>query len=160
MASFRKHLVFLSGTFFYIGKIPGPGGTIGSCAVYGPAILLLKNGISPLTFTVIWAVTAFITTMLSVYVGRNTDEVFGKPDPNEVVVDEVAGASISLLFYPFRFSIEGIILLFFLFRFFDIVKPFGIRKLENIKGGFGIVLDDLAAGIIPLGIIQVSRYIV
>jgi len=160
MTALKKHVVLLSGTVFYIGKIPGPGGTIGSCAVYGPAALLMYSGVSETLFNGIWAVTACIAVIMSVFVGRNASKVFGKADPNEVVIDEVAGASLSLLFYPFRLEVGGIILLFFLFRFFDIVKPFGIRKLENIPDGFGIVMDDIGAGVIPLALIHISRFVV
>ena len=96
----------------------------------------------------------------SVYTGRNAVEVFGRPDPNCVVMDEVAGACLTLLFFPFsgKMLIPGIIGAFFVFRFFDIFKPLGIRKLEPIGKGFGIVLDDMGAGLGALILIQISRF--
>lgn len=159
MLSCKKNLVRISGTFLYIGRIPGPGGTIGSLVVYGPAFLMVYSGVHEPLFTCIWACVCSVSALLSVFVGRNALGVFGKTDPNEVVIDEIAGASLSLLLYPSAFSGPGIVSLFLLFRFFDILKPFGIRKLEHVGGGLGIVLDDLAAGFFPLVIIQISRFI-
>lgn len=74
-------------------------------------------------------------------------------DPQTVVVDEVLGMGVTLLFLPktLFFYIAG----FALFRFFDIKKPWIIRKLEAMHGGWGIMLDDLAAGIAANLLLQV-----
>ncbi len=67
------------------------------------------------------------------------------PDPTQIVIDEIAGQILCLLWVP----ISGISLIvgFFLFRFFDIVKPYPVRHSERLKGGWGIVCDDLIAGL-------------
>lgn len=81
--------------------------------------------------------------------------LYGKIDPREVVVDEVAGQAVTFL--PVRFLLTGVLsssqiwvitlLGFFLFRFFDISKPWPIRKLEALPEGWGILADDLLAGV-------------
>ena len=67
-----------------------------------------------------------------------------------MVIDEVAGFLLTTAFLPYSWL--SLCLGFFLFRFFDILKPFPIKRLESIKGGVGIVLDDLMAGVYAWGI--------
>ena len=75
-----------------------------------------------------------------------------KKDPSEAVIDEVVGMGISLLFVPK--SIALYIVAFLLFRFFDITKIYPIKKFEKLPGGWGIMLDDVVAGIFSLGVLQ------
>lgn len=78
---------------------------------------------------------------------------FGLRDPRPVVIDEVAGQWVALLLAP----PEWIPLLagFLLFRFFDILKPLGIRRIESLPSGWGIMADDMAAGLVSLALLQV-----
>jgi len=156
----ENNVIRLVGTVFYIGCIPGPGGTYGSAVVFGAAALLLWAGISQPVFSAVWGVTAAAAGALSVYVGRHTERIFGVPDPNEVVIDEVAGSAVSLLGFPVGFSFAGLVCCFFLFRFFDIVKPLGIRRLEGLGGGWGLVADDAAAGLLVLAAAVTSGFFV
>lgn len=66
-------------------------------------------------------------------------------DPTHVVIDEIAGMSLTLLFIPS--SYQNIFAGFILFRFFDILKPLGIKKMENMRRGWGIMFDDILAGV-------------
>lgn len=66
-------------------------------------------------------------------------------DSSRFTIDEIAGMLISLLFIPINW--QNILAAFVLFRFFDILKPFGIRQLEKVHGGWGVMLDDVLAGI-------------
>ncbi|SFA53410.1 Phosphatidylglycerophosphatase A [Pedobacter suwonensis] len=79
------------------------------------------------------------------------EEIWGK-DHNRVVIDEVAGMCITLLLIPLKwqYTLIGLIL----FRFFDILKPFGIRRLEELPGGWGVMADDVLAGIYANIILQ------
>jgi phosphatidylglycerophosphatase A len=70
----------------------------------------------------------------------------GQPDPARIVVDEVCGQLVALAFLPAAWLPIG--LSFALFRFFDIIKPGPIRRLERLPGGWGIMADDLAAGLV------------
>lgn len=76
--------------------------------------------------------------------GREAARV-GARDPGSVVVDEIAGMLVALVAHPA--SLLGVLALFGLFRVFDVWKPFPIRQLERLPGGWGIVADDLAAGL-------------
>jgi phosphatidylglycerophosphatase A len=69
----------------------------------------------------------------------------GNSDPSEVVIDEVMGMAVTLAFMPL--TAKAIWIGFFLFRLFDILKPFPARHSENLPGGWGIVMDDVVAGI-------------
>jgi phosphatidylglycerophosphatase A len=157
-----RFIVNAAGTFFFVGRIPGPGGTIGSAAVYGPALLILWAGVPAFWFTAGSAVVLVAAFALSVFVGRHAEEVFGEPDPNCVVLDEVAGVALTLLWFPFveHHQWQGILAAFFLFRFFDVFKPLGIRRLEAVPRGYGIVLDDIGAALAAWVLIQVARFLV
>jgi phosphatidylglycerophosphatase A len=71
---------------------------------------------------------------------------FGRKDPGAVVVDEVVGQMIVLVALP-RPGVKGLLVAYLLFRAFDVIKPFPARRLEHLPGGWGIMLDDVAAGL-------------
>jgi phosphatidylglycerophosphatase A len=77
--------------------------------------------------------------------------MIGKKDPSEVILDEFAAMPLVFLFNPYVYGGKSALLLillgFLLFRLFDITKPFGIKALEKLPGGFGIVLDDVMAAV-------------
>ena len=79
----------------------------------------------------------------------------GRTDPGFVVIDEVIGQWIALLGSPADWR-HGLIALV-LFRLFDITKPFPVRRLERLPGGWGIVFDDVAAGLYALGVASLLR---
>lgn len=142
----RFHKIVAS--VFGIGYVRKGGGSIAAlfyCSIW----LLLPAGYS----TIIWQViiTIFII-LIGIWNGNNVDPLWGK-DSSKVVIDEVAGMAISLLYVPqsFKYVCIG----FILFRFFDIVKPLGIKKLEDLPKGWGVMADDVLAGIYSLIIIQV-----
>jgi phosphatidylglycerophosphatase A len=92
-------------------------------------------------------VTIFLVTMAGIWAATRSERLFGKEDPSEVVIDEVAGQMIALLSGPFWLHTWwSIFTAFLLFRVFDIWKPYPIRRLENLETGLGIMADDLAAG--------------
>ncbi|MGD0735830.1 MAG: phosphatidylglycerophosphatase A [Terracidiphilus sp.] len=143
-------------TFFGagLGK-PGPG-TWGSVAAYllwalfawfaHPTPLILLYGLFLLiAFALVLGIPA------STIVARES----GRKDPQFVVIDEVAGQWIALLFCPpdWRYGLISLVL----FRLFDITKPFPIRRIENLPEGWGIVLDDVAAGLYALGVASLLR---
>lgn len=75
-------------------------------------------------------------------------------DPSRVVIDEVVGQWIVLLAIPTNFQLWHVVVALALFRFFDIVKPLGVRKMENFKGGWGIMADDILAGVYGFIVLQ------
>ncbi|MEJ6736387.1 MAG: phosphatidylglycerophosphatase A [Flavobacteriales bacterium] len=98
-----------------------------------------------------------ITTILGIIATDKLEEDWGK-DPSKVVLDEVIGMWITMMFVPLSFL--NVLIGFILFRFFDIAKPLGIRKLESLKGGIGVMADDILAGIYANISLQIIIYII
>jgi phosphatidylglycerophosphatase A len=96
-------------------------------------------------------ITAIITA-LGIWSGNNVEPLWGK-DHGRVVIDEVAGMCISLLFIPV--TINYVIAALVLFRFFDIVKPLYIKKMEALPGGWGVMMDDVLAGVYANIVLQI-----
>jgi phosphatidylglycerophosphatase A len=142
---------FAVATFFGAGRLrPGPG-TWGSMA----AVLLwaaFAGLVHPRPHVLLLALVLGIALALLFGIPAATIAAreSGREDPGFVVIDEVAGQWVALLFAPADWTHALIALL--LFRLFDITKPFPIRRLENLPGGWGIVFDDVAAGLYALGI--------
>ena len=84
-----------------------------------------------------------VVTLIGVWSSNVVEGIWGK-DPSRVVIDEVAGMCIGLLFLPVQ--LKYVASAFILFRFFDIAKPLFIRKMELLPGGWGIMMDDVLAG--------------
>jgi phosphatidylglycerophosphatase A len=94
---------------------------------------------------VFWQILiTILITAVGIFSATKVEAGWGK-DSSKVVIDEVAGMSVGLLLVPV--NIKYIIGALILFRIFDIAKPLGIRKLENLRGGWGVMADDLLAGI-------------
>lgn len=128
----------LIGSGFYTGYIKKASGTFGSLAAF--VIYLIPGFENP--SIMIFFITLFI--LIGVPIARKFESIYGE-DPKEYTNDEVIGMWISLLFIPKK--IWWIILAFFIWRAFDIIKPFPVRKLESVKNGWGVLLDDILAGI-------------
>lgn len=133
-------------TFFGIGYLPVMPGTYASLAGLLIYLCLKNNLYAYLAVTLLLTVTGFI-------VSRRAEELFGSQDPNEVVIDEVSGMLVAYLFVPF--SVNAVVAGFLIFRLVDIVKVFPINLLERIKGGTGIMIDDVVGGIMTNIILQI-----
>lgn len=84
--------------------------------------------------------------------------IFGGRDPRYIVCDEIIGFLVAIYMVPF--TLFNMVTLFLLFRFFDILKPFPIRVIEErIRGGWGIVLDDVMAGLYANLSLRVLRWV-
>ncbi len=134
-----RRLVTVFSTGLYSGYCPVAPGTAGTIVAI-PLYLALSK--LPVPF---YAITVVAFLFMSCWFAGAAETIFAGRDNERIVIDEISGFLVTMGFLgsepPYIFS--G----FFLFRFFDIVKPFPIRKLENLKGGYGIVADDVMAGI-------------
>ncbi len=141
----------LVATFFGIGRLrPGPG-SWGSAAT----VILwaaLAYGLTPSRRTGVAIALALLVTLIGIPAATQVSRASGVKDPQFVVIDEVAGQLIALIAVPLGWKtfLAG----FILFRAFDIVKPPPVRQLEKLPEGTGIVLDDVAAGIYALAVMQ------
>jgi len=133
---FHKFIATVAG-IGYIGKGGGTVAAIACCIIW---FLLPASELF-----VYWQVLiTAIVVIVGVWSGNKVDLIWGK-DSNKVVIDEVAGMMVTLLFIPVKlpYIVTGL----FLFRFFDIAKPLLIRKMESFPKGWGVMADDLLAGL-------------
>ena len=132
-------------TFFYLGKLPFAPGSCGSLGA------LLLWFFIPLTFSVHLSFL-IILFVLGVYSSNKMAKYLDDDDPSEVVIDEVVGMGISLFMLPHSFGLY--LLAFILFRIFDIYKPLFIYRIQNLSGGWGIMLDDVIAGLFTFALVN------
>jgi phosphatidylglycerophosphatase A len=121
-----------------LGRVPFAPGTVGSFVGVALCLPLLRLG-WPLHLAAVIALCALAMAVA----GRAAAEL-GRPDPPQVIVDEIAGMGVAMLALPLQWY--DLCAVFLLFRLFDVVKPAPIPRLERLGGGIGIVADDIAAG--------------
>ncbi len=136
----------LIGSAFFTGYIKYAPGTFGSLAAI--LIYLLPGFENP---TIMIAAIS-ICIVGGIKLGTKYEKIYGK-DPSQFTLDEVIGTWISLLFVPK--TILFVATAFVIWRVFDIIKPFPARLAEKIKGGIGIILDDVIAGFYTLLIVHI-----
>ena len=141
-------LIKISATWGYLGLAPKAPGTVGSLGALPLAYLFM------LWTPTQYMVATFLFTFVALIVCVAYENTFQVHDPKEVVIDEVAGVLITLTWLPLTW--QSFVLGFVLFRTFDIVKPFPIGLIDQkVKGGVGVLADDVAAGIISNVILQI-----
>ncbi len=143
-------------TWFGCGLVPIAPGTAGALGAVPLYLLAVRGG----RLGVLAAAVA--VTAIGVWAASVVARELHKKDPQLVVVDEVAGLLITMLPVAapsFRSVVAG----FVLFRLFDVVKPWPVRSLERLPSGWGIVLDDVAAGVLGalamIGLQALTRFI-
>jgi phosphatidylglycerophosphatase A len=137
-------------TWFGSGLSPIAPGTAGSLGAIPLYVMLIRGGRPTV------AVAALLTTVVGVWASTRVARRLERKDPQVVVIDEVAGMLVTML--PFdSFSLRGLLVGFVLFRLFDAIKPWPIRKLERLPEGWGIVLDDIAAGAVSAALLLVLQ---
>ena len=150
-ASRPRDWATLLATFFGIGYLrPGPG-TWGSAAT---VLLwwLLARSTAPAWHPRLAVLLAVTAVLAGIPAATRVARASGVKDPQFVVIDEVAGQLITLIAVPIAW--KSLLLGFILFRGFDIVKPPPVRSLERLPEGTGIVIDDVAAGLYGLAVMQ------
>jgi len=137
------------GTFFGAGYLrPGPGtyGSIAALLLWYAAAHIFHP--SALTLAIATALAALAITLIGIPASTIVAREAGRKDPGFVVIDEVAGQLVALVLIRPDWKHAALALV--LFRLFDIFKPWPIRKLEALPAGTGIMLDDIAAGLLAL----------
>jgi len=146
---------------FGLGYMRPASGTWGSMPPAGMVWLMLLLGVGQITVTIALLTVLAIACVICVVFGDFAEKRFGKKDASEVVIDEVAGQCLPLLFWPASwFAHEGDLTTdrfvrvtiatgcaFLLFRIFDIIKPPPARGFERLPKGWGVLIDDLFAGL-------------
>ncbi len=139
------------GSGFFTGYIPFAPGTFGSLFALG--IYLIPGFENPTILLILIS----LFSIIGIYIGSKFEQVYGK-DPAQCTIDEFVGMWITLLFVPKY--IWYIFFAFVIWRILDIVKPFPVNIIEKIKGGWGIMLDDIVAGLYSLILVHIIIYFI
>ena len=131
----------------YSPVAPGTAGTL---------VAVVALWLVPLSTVALLLATAVVTA-LGIWAGARVERAVGGKDPGVVVIDEVAGMMVSVLAVPR--SVPVLVAAFFLFRFFDVVKPPPANRLQALPGGLGIMVDDLIAGAYALLVLLAARHL-
>jgi phosphatidylglycerophosphatase A len=153
----HSSIAWLPATFFGVGYLrPGPGTWASAITVllwwiagnYLPNNVLVQSTCA----------TAALVTLIGIPLSSIVERESGIADPGFVVIDEVAGQLITVILAPVRwqYALAG----FILFRCFDIFKPPPLRRLERLPAGYGIMLDDVGAGVYAWIVLQTVRYLI
>jgi phosphatidylglycerophosphatase A len=149
--SFIKELL---ATFLYMGYSPVAPGTAGTAGAIVAAMLIPLS----IHYGLACVIICLATLAIGVPLGNWAEKRWEKKDPGPFVIDEVAGTFIAL----FRIDapkpeVNELIVAFLAFRLFDVVKPPPARRIERLAGGWGIMLDDIIAGLYALLAVIVYR---
>jgi phosphatidylglycerophosphatase A len=129
-----------------VPKMPGTAGTIGAVPLY---LLLARGG--PLLV----AAGALVVTLVGVWAATQVVRATGLKDPQIVCIDEVAGVLITLAAAPYTW--KGVLASVVLFRIFDQWKPWPARRAEGLREGWGVVMDDVFAGLWGAALVLAAR---
>lgn len=149
------HIMIASG--FGSGFSPFAPGTAGALVAVAIWTVLFYT----IPFTTLLIVTSLLVVLFTaagVWSADVLEPEWGK-DPSRVVVDEMVGVWIALLAVPEN-NVWYILFAFLLFRFFDIFKPLGIRKMEQLDGGIGVMADDILAGVYSFVLLIGARWLI
>ncbi len=144
----KNHSAMFVATGGYVGKIPLAPGTFGS--LVGIPIVFMNSRMSLLMASTV----TLVVILGAVWAAHHAEQHLNAKDPGCIVIDEIAGMCVALLGIPLTWTtgVAG----FFLFRLFDIIKPPPARQLEKkLQGGWGVVMDDVAAGIMTNAVLRV-----
>lgn len=146
----RGLILFLaSGT--YLGYISWASGTFGT--IWGLAIYYWLSALP------VWEQVLIVigSIGLAIFIAGSAEKILNDKDPSEVVIDEIVGYMTAMIGIPFSWTVA--VSGFFIFRIMDILKPYPIRQIDqNLSGGWGIVLDDVLAGVYTWFIISILIY--
>lgn len=142
----RKFIIKTLSTFFYIGYLPFIPGTFASIVGIFLFYLIKGNNFTYILFTLTLMILGFL-------VAGRAEEIFNKKDARYIVIDEIVGMLLSLIFIPY--DIKLVIIAFIMFRILDALKPYPAGSLENLKGSLGVMSDDIIAGLYTNIILQI-----
>lgn len=138
-------------TLFYIGYLPAPG-TCGSLVAFSLIYIFKLNVYS-------WyGLLSLFVAVVSFFMIQRSLHNFKHKDPSEIVLDEFVGCF--MVFCCHMWSASTMFLGFVIYRLFDIYKPLGIKKIERLPGAYGIILDDVIAGLFANIVVRCLCYVI
>jgi phosphatidylglycerophosphatase A len=152
-----RSLALIFATGLGTGYSPFASGTAGSVV----GLVLFWYLAPPYGGWLAYAVATAILIVLAVQVSTVAEGVFGRKDDRRVVIDEVVGYLVTMMFASYGdHKLFAALAGFVLFRAFDVLKPPPANRLQSVEGGLGIVIDDLIAGVYALVALQLLLWIV
>lgn len=133
-------VAYFIATAGYVGRVPFAPGTAGSLVGVALYLLVRLSG-----SWIVEGAVVVLALLAGIWSAQVTERVVGRKDPGIIVVDEVLGMLVTLAFLDVTMSAAAAG--FLLFRFFDVLKPFPAGRLEHLRGGFGVMMDDAVAGL-------------
>jgi phosphatidylglycerophosphatase A len=149
MEKIKRWLAAFVASVAYLGYSPFAPGTVGTMGAFAVYWWLLPDD----WYFVLGA--AALSAAVGIWAGGVAEKMWGKKDPGRVCVDEFAGYFVAVVFLPKTLVYAG--LAFLLFRAFDIWKPFPAGRSQHLPGGWGIMADDLVAGLYANLVLQGVR---
>ncbi len=145
----RALILFIAQGAFSGRSIVAPG-TAGT--VVGVLIYLGMKGLSPWPYLAL----CILLCLIGIWAAGQAEKILGCKDCPSIVIDEIAGYVISLFLVPhgWQYVVAG----FLIFRIFDIVKPWPLRRLQDLRGGTGVMIDDIGAGIYTNIVLQAAVF--
>ena len=135
-----------------LGYLPLAPGTWGSVAAI--PLWWAMRSLSTLHFAVMVLAISFVAIVIS----EAAERIYGRHDVQKIVIDEVAGLLVTAIGVPFRW--HEVAVAFVLFRVLDSTEPWPVSTIDRrVKGGLGVVLDDVAAGVVGCGLLHLGRYL-
>ncbi len=150
MTAALRRFAWVLATWFGCGLVPRAPGTMGALGAVPLYLLASQGGRLGV------AMAAAVVTAIGVWSASVVARELRSKDPQIVVIDEVAGMMVTMLAAGAA-SWPAVILGFLLFRLFDIIKPWPIRRVERLPGGWGIVMDDVVAGFMSAALLAAIR---
>jgi len=148
----QDKIIICFASAFYSGSSPFASGTVATIFPAIPLYLLISG-----TPVFLYGAITVMVTLASVWLSGHGERIWGKKDPGRITIDEVAGFLVAM--FAFQPSFKIVIVGFFLFRLFDVVKPFPARWFEkNLPGGWGVTMDDIGAGLWTQLLLRVGIY--
>jgi phosphatidylglycerophosphatase A len=141
----------------YAPVAPGTAGSVlGITFFYGLNLLLNHLGVGKTGVSVLNLFAVIILLLWGVYAIKKVHRIWEHDSP-KIVIDEIVGVGIAAVAVPLKWQYYLYALI--LFRIFDIVKPFGIKKLDNLKSDWSVMLDDVLAGVYAAAVLQLVMYL-
>jgi phosphatidylglycerophosphatase A len=135
----------------YSGKSPFAPGTAGT--VVGVLLYLVMRGVGPAWYLA----AAAAVIVIGIWTAGRAEVLLGEKDAQSIVIDEIAGYLISMVLAPSGWIY--VVAAFILFRVFDVIKPWPLKRLQDLHGGLGVMFDDIGAGIYTNIVLQVVWFL-